>query len=74
MTITGGVSYYSQSTLAPGTNTSDLLSALIDLRTGMIFWQNRVFFRDAPKDGILEKSLEMLYSNFPIAQKEVKGR
>lgn len=56
--------------VVPGTSTSHILASLIDVKTEEVIWRNEVFFRKLPKTGILNKSLEMLFSTFPAKRKE----
>jgi hypothetical protein len=49
----------------PGTSTSDLMLAILDLREHRVIWTNEVFARRGPDRALLEKMLEMALASFP---------
>ena len=57
--------------ITPGSSTSHIIACLIDIETGEVMWRNEVFVRCMLDPEKLHECLDMLYSTFPVKQKEV---
>ncbi len=56
-----------------GTNSSEVKMGLFETSTGNLVWKRSAYFRQIPERGLLYKSLQMLYADFPHSSTERNG-
>ena len=61
--------YSGAGAIYPGTSTSQLWLAIIDLRHRQVVWTNEVFARRGPSQALLGRILEMALSSFPESRR-----
>lgn len=61
----GSWDFIASGTVVPGTSTTTIKAALINLSAGTIEWSNSVIERDAPQKQVIKNCISRLFDNFP---------